>query len=100
MLPVIAHNLLQSIRLLGSCCDALADQCIADFAVNLANISANVARNPILVTALSREIGYTRAAEIAKCAYRENRAVIDVAVDMTDLSRAYLEQLLDPKQLI
>ena len=99
MLPVIAHNLLQSINLLSNSCRALADQCIADFVVNSANINANLSRNPVLVTALNREIGYNRAAEIAKRAYREGRPVLDVAAEMTDLPRERLAQLLDPKAL-
>ncbi|MEZ5572652.1 MAG: class II fumarate hydratase [Halioglobus sp.] len=99
MLPVIAYNLLQSITLLTSSCKALAGNCIADFVVNNENIARNLARNPILVTALNREIGYSRAAEIAKRAYLEGRAVLDVAVEMTDLPREHLARLMDPKNL-
>jgi len=99
MLPVIAYSLLHSITLLSSSCIALADNCIADFEVNCENIDANLARNPILVTALNREIGYSRAAEIAKRAYAEGRAILDVAAEMTDLPRERLAQLLDPKHL-
>jgi len=100
MLPVIAYNLLQSIALLANSCTALADHCIADFVVNRANIEANLARNPILVTALNQEIGYSRAAEIAKRAYQEGRPIIEVAAEMTDLPRQKLVALLDPKNLI
>jgi fumarate hydratase class II len=100
MLPVIAWNLLHSITLLAGSCTALADNCIADFAVNHDNIEANLARNPILVTALNREIGYERAAEIARHAYREGRPVLDVALEMTDISRETLARLLDPKRLV
>ncbi|HEY6131077.1 MAG TPA: class II fumarate hydratase [Halioglobus sp.] len=100
MLPVIAYNLLQSITLIASSCSALADNCIADFVVNRVNMEANLARNPILVTALNRKIGYSRAAEIAKCAYQEGRPLLDVALEMTDLPLQELTQLLDPKKLI
>ncbi len=100
MLPVIAYNLLQSITLLANSCAALGDNCIADFVVNHENIEVNLARNPILVTALNREIGYSRAAEIAKCAYLEQRPIIEVAVEMTGLPREKLAALLDPRKLI
>jgi len=100
MLPVIAHNLLQSIALLANSCAALADNCIADFVVNEVNIDANLARNPILVTALNQLIGYSKAADIAKCAYREGRPILDVAAEMTGLPQAQLADLLDPKNLI
>ena len=100
MLPVIAYNLLQSITLLANSCTALADNCIADFVVNAENIEAGLAKNPILVTALNREIGYNKAAEIAKRAYREGRPILEVAVEMTDLPADKLAELLDPKNLI
>lgn len=100
MLPVIAYNLLQSINLLAGSCSALAQTAIADFVVNNTTIDANLARNPILVTALNGEIGYNKAAEIAKRAYREGRPIIEVAIEMTGLDEAYLRQLLDPRNLV
>ena len=57
-------------------------------------------RNTILVTALNPIIGYKKAAEIAKKAYQEQRAIIDVAEEMTTIERKELESLLDPKNLI
>ncbi len=63
------------------------------------NINTALARNPILVTALNPIIGYQKAAEIAKTAYKEGRAVIDVAADLTQIERTDLERLLDPHKL-
>lgn len=100
MLPLVAHNLLQSIEMLSNVSRLLADKAISGFTVNEANINSALAKNPILVTALNTVIGYELGAKIAKTAYAEGRAVIDVAVDMTDLSREQLEDLLDPKKLI
>jgi fumarase (EC 4.2.1.2) len=99
MLPVIGYNLLQSINILSNSCDALASKAIADFEVNEERLQQALAKNPILVTALNPVIGYNKAAEIAKIAYKDGRAIIDVADDMTDLGRERLEQLLDPKKL-
>ncbi|RUO44808.1 class II fumarate hydratase [Idiomarina aquatica] len=99
MLPVIAYNLLQSIDVLSNSCRALADKAIADFSVNQDRLNEALAKNPILVTALNPVIGYNKAAEIAKKAYQEGRAIIDVAEQMTDIDRARLERLLDPKKL-
>lgn len=99
MLPVIAHNLLQSIELLGKSARLLADKAIKGFTVREDNLQVALSRNPILVTALNPVIGYMKAAEIAKKAYKEGRAVIDVAEDETDLDRAELERLLDPAKL-
>ncbi|EOW2077342.1 class II fumarate hydratase [Vibrio mimicus] len=99
MLPVIAHNLLESIELLTNASTALADQAIATFKVRHDNLKKALAKNPILVTALNPVIGYLKAADIAKKAYQQGRAILDVAVEETDIDRATLETLLDPKKL-
>lgn len=99
MLPVIAYNLLQSLGILANAMRVLADSAIATFSVRKDNIQASLSRNPILVTALNPIIGYAKAAEIAKKAYQQGRAIIDVAEEETDLSRKDLEKLLDPAAL-
>lgn len=99
MLPMIASNLLHSEKLLTTTSRLLADRAIATFTVNESNLQRALARNPILVTALNPIIGYLNAAEIAKKAYASGQPIIDVAVAETDLSRAQLEQLLDPASL-
>lgn len=99
MLPMIAYNLLQSIEILANGARMLADKAIAGFTVNHDNIEAALRRNPILVTALNPVIGYELGAKIAKIAYADGRAVIDVAEELTDLSRAELERLLSPYDL-
>ncbi|VVO48485.1 Fumarate hydratase class II [Pseudomonas fluorescens] len=99
MLPIIAQNLLSSIELLANSSRLLADKAIASFKVNESRLKEALSRNPILVTALNPIIGYQKAAEIAKQAYKEGRAVIDVALEHTDLSRSQLEELLNPEKL-
>jgi fumarate hydratase, class II len=99
MLPVIAHNLLQSIEILATASNVLADKAVAGFTVNTEHIADLVDKNPIMVTALNPIIGYDQAAKIAKRAYAEKRRVKDVAAEMTDLSAEALETLLDPADL-
>lgn len=99
MLPVIAHNVLESIELLANSALALADKAVATFKVREDNLQVALAKNPILVTALNPVIGYLKAAEVAKKAYKEGRAIIDVAEEETDLDRTTLERLLDPAKL-
>ncbi len=99
MLPVIAYNILQSIDLLANVSNVLADKAIAGFEVRGESLQGALSRNPILVTALNPIIGYMKAAEIAKAAYKQGRPVIDVAVEMTDLSKGELENLLNPAKL-
>ena len=67
--------------------------------MNKKNLEVSLAMNPILVTALNPIIGYAKAAEIAKKAYKEGRPIIDVALEETDLSRSRLKKLLDPAKL-
>ncbi len=100
MLPLMASNLLHSIRLLANSSRQLADRAILTFTVNEEKLQASLAQNPILVTALNTRIGYARAAEIAKRAYKEGRAIIDVAVEETDIERDELTRLLDPARLV
>ncbi|MGF1713300.1 class II fumarate hydratase [Photobacterium chitinilyticum] len=99
MLPVIALNLIQSIELLANASVLLADKAIGSFVVREENLQLALARNPILVTALNPVIGYLKAAEIAKKAYKEQRPIIDVAEEETELSRSELESLLNPEKL-
>ena len=99
MLPLIANNLLESIRLLTNAAAALASQCIAGIEPNVARLNQALARNPILVTALNPVIGYERAAAIAKRAYAEGRPVFDVALEMSGLGADALRLLLDPASL-
>lgn len=96
MLPVIAYNLLHSIELLSNAAKVLADKAIKSFTVNANNIIEKLAANPILITALNSVIGYELGAKIAKKAYSERRPLVDVALEMTSLSKAELERLLDP----
>ena len=99
MLPVIAYNLLKSINLLSGSMEALSKKAIKTFKVNKKNLDASLSRNPILVTALNPIIGYEKAAEIAKKAYKENRSIVEVASEETNIPKAKLKKLLDPSKL-
>ncbi len=99
MLPVISYNLLKSINLLAGAMNVLSKKAIKTFKVNNKNLETSLAKNPILVTALNPIIGYEKAAAIAKKAYKENRPIIDVAAEETDISVARLKKLLDPAKL-
>lgn len=96
MLPVVAHNLLESINILTNATQNLADRSVKLLSANRERIEDMVGRNPVLVTALNPLIGYDQAAKIAKKAFKENRPVKEVAKEMTDLSDEELEQALDP----
>jgi fumarate hydratase class II len=99
MLPLIAYNLLESIRLLANVLHALADRAIAGFTVNEPRLQEALERNPILVTALNSIIGYEKGAAIAKKAYADGKPIREMAQKMTKLQSAELAKLLDPLEL-
>jgi len=99
MLPVAAHNLLQSIELLASAARVLADKAIEGFTINEERLQDALERNPILVTALNPVIGYEKGAAVAKQAYKEGKPIKEVAARETGLSDAELQSLLDPAGL-
>src|SRR4249919_507034 len=99
MLPLIVHDLLDSIGLLSNTMRLLADKTIAGLQVRAARVREALDRNPILVTALNPVIGYEAAARIAKRAYAENRPVLDVAIEDSGLPERTLRRLLDPAGL-
>ena len=99
MLPLIAFKLLESLQLLARAATALADQALAGMTYHAARINANLAQNPVLVTALNPLIGYEKGAAIAKQAWAEGRPILDVAAEQSGLPREQLEQLLDPWRL-
>ena len=98
-LPLIAVNLLDSIGLLANVSRLLADSAIDGLTVRHDRVREALDRNPILVTALNPIIGYEKAAAIAKRAYKEQRPVLDVALEDSGLAEAELRRLLDPKAL-
>jgi fumarate hydratase class II len=99
MLPLIAYDLLDSIRLLSNSMRLLADAAIAGLRVREERVREALDRNPILVTALNPIIGYEKAAAIAKQAYKEGRPVLDVAVEHSGLPEKQLRKLLDAAAL-
>ena len=99
MLPIAAARILESIDLLAGSARSLGEKAIGGMKVNREVYSRALALNPILVTALNPVIGYLKAAEIAKIAQKENRPVLDVALEHTDIPEEELRNLLDPKNL-
>lgn len=99
MLPLIGFNLLNIIHLATDASRILANKAIADFTVNENNIKQQLYKNPILITALNTRIGYEMGSKIAKKAYAEQRSVIEVATEMTNLSASEIEDLLNPINL-
>ena len=96
MKPVIAHNLLQSIDLMASGCNVLAEKCVDGLQANRGRCQELVEQSLAMVTALAPKIGYDRAAQIAKEAYQTGRTVRELALEKKVLPQEELEQAMDP----
>jgi len=94
MLPVIAHNLLQSITLLASASNVFAEKCILGITANRKACEAYIEKSLALVTGLVPEIGYDRAAALAKKAYETGKTIREVAVEEKILPKDKLDKLL------
>ena len=100
MLPVMAHNLLESISILSSSTDVFNDKLITDLEANTDKLQENIQRNSILVTALVPQLGYDKAAEIAKEAMSSNKTIKEVLLDSNLFSSDEIDNLLDIEKLI
>jgi fumarate hydratase, class II len=98
MMPVAAHNLLESIELLAASADNFAKQCVKGLRATDQG-PAMVERGLMLGTALAPAVGYDKAAEIAKEAAKTGRTIREVARERTELSDEELEGLLDPEKM-
>ena len=98
MMPVAAHNLLSSIDLLAAAARNLADQCVSGIE-ETGHGPEMVERGLMLATALAPAIGYDRAAELAKTAFKEGKTIRELAREKTDLTEDQLNELLDPASM-
>ena len=96
MMPVMAHNLLCSIRLLGNVVDIFADKCISGIVANKERCQELIELSMAMVTSLAPKIGYDRAAEIAKESARTGKTVREIALEKKVLPEAELNAALDP----
>jgi fumarate hydratase class II len=94
MLPVIAHNLLQSITLLASASTVFAEKCILGITANRKTCETYIEKSLALVTGLVPEIGYDRAAALAKKAYETGKTVREIAMEEKILPKDTLDKLL------
>ena len=96
MMPLIAHNLLQSIHLLGSGIDVFAEKCIRGVTANREKCATNIERSLALVTGFVPHIGYEKAAAIAKKALETGQTIREVALEQKIVSENILNRILEP----
>ena len=98
--PVIAYNILQSIRLLSDGCNSLRTNAVDGIEPNLERINHNLYNSLMLVTALNPHIGYDKASEVAKKAYKENTTLRDAIEKLGYMSGEEFDKLVKPEDMI
>ncbi len=98
--PMMIHNLIRSIRLLGDASESFRTYCIQGLEANLPVIQKNLDNSLMLVTALSPHIGYEKAAEVAKKAYAENLTLKEAAEQLAYVKPEDFDKWVDPKKMI
>ena len=99
-MPVIGYNLLQSIRLLGDACQSFDEHCASGIVPVREKIDEYLHNSLMLVTALNRHIGYENAAKLAKTAYKENKTLKQVAVELGLLSEEEFDTWVRPEDMV
>jgi fumarate hydratase class II len=97
--PVMIHNLLQSLRLLGDACRSFTDNCVSGIEPNSVRIAEHVDRSLMLVTALNPKIGYDNAAKVAKKAHTEGITLKEAAVALGLLTAEEFDELVRPDKM-
>ena len=98
--PVIAFNIIQSIRLLNDACDSFRKHCVDGITPQEENIKSNLYNSLMLVTALNPHIGYDKSAEVAKKAHQDNTSLKDAIIELGYMSGEDFDKLVDPKKMI
>ena len=98
--PVIAFNIIQSIRLLSEVSISFADNCVDGIEANEDRIHSNLHNSLMLVTALNPHIGYDKAAEVAKKAHKENTTLKEAIIDLGYMSGDDFDKLVQPRDMI
>jgi aspartate ammonia-lyase len=99
MMPVVAYNLLQAMRLLASTTRVLAGRCVDGISANRARCASFAHRSLALVTALNAHIGYLNAAKVAKESLRTGKPPLELVIEHRLLAPAAAKRLLDPYRL-
>lgn len=99
-MPVIAYNILQSIRLLADACESFTDNCVVGIVPNETNIKKHLENSLMLVTALNPVIGYDNAAKVAKKAHKENKTLKEAALELGLLTAEKFDEVVRPEKMI
>ena len=99
MMPMMAHTVLESIRLLTRSCDAFVEFCVDEMQANVENCKAAIEQSLSMVTSLNPLIGYEMAAKLAKEAFATGKTIRELCVEQGVLDEQALTQALDPRSM-
>lgn len=99
-MPMIAHTILESIRLISDACDSFRDNCVVGIEPNLERIKLNLNRSLMLVTALNPHIGYDKAATVAKKAHKEDKTLREAAIELGYMTGEEFDAAVRPEEMI
>ena len=99
-MPVLIYNYLQSVRLLTDAMISFRKNCVSGILPNREKIRENLEKSLMLVTALNPKIGYEKAAEVAKMAYRENITLKEAVVALGYLTREEFDLAVNPEKMV
>lgn len=99
-MPVIAFNILQSIKLLADACESFSQNCIEGITANEGNIKKHLVNSLMLVTSLNPVIGYDNAAKVAKKAHKENKTLKEAAIELGLLTPEKFDEVVRPEKMI
>jgi len=98
--PVLAYNIIQSIRILSDATSSFRKNCVEGIKPNKERINSNLYNSLMLVTALNSHIGYDKAAEVAKKAYKDNTSLRDAIIALDYMSGENFDKLVQPEKMI
>ena len=98
--PVLAYNIIQSIRILSDAASSFRKNCVEGIKPNKERINTNLYNSLMLVTALNSHIGYDKAAEVAKKAYKDNTSLRDAIIALEYMSGEDFDKLVQPEKMI
>lgn len=99
-MPMIAFNLMFSIQIMSNGIKLFTEKCVDGIIADMYHINKHLEENLSLATALNPYIGYSRAAQIAKIAYANNKTIKQVCIELNVLEKKKLDKILDPKNLV
>lgn len=99
-MPVIAFNILQSIKLLADACDSFNDNAVVGITANKQNIQKHLENSLMLVTSLNPVIGYDNAAKVAKKAHKEHKTLKEAALELGLLTEEKFDEVVRPEKMI